>query len=100
MENDVYQQDKKVEQHGHPCEHHPEVAYAAAELRLRWPHGQPLRNLTAGGAFPCANDDRGTDSSLNSSAQEDAVARVGDAVFPVWQVSRCLLDRQGLTSER
>ena len=99
MKNDVHEQDEKNEQHGYPCEHHPEVAHATAELRLRWPHGQTMRNLTAGGIFSRADDDRGTDPCLNGSAQENAVARVRDAVFLLGKVSHRLLDWQRLPSE-
>ena len=99
MENDVHQQDEKDEHHGHPCEHHSEVAYAATELRLRWPHGQTMRNLAAGGIFSRADDDRGADPCLNGSAQENAVACVRDAVFLLGKVSHRLLYRQRLSRE-
>ena len=49
VENDVHQQDEKHQQHDHPRDHQPEVAYAAAELGLRRPHGQPLGDLAEGG---------------------------------------------------
>src|ERR1035438_4946775 len=81
MENDVYQQDEKDKQHRHPGEHHSEAAYAAAELRLRRPHCQTIRNLTAGGIFSGADNDGGTNPRLNCRAQENAVARVCDGVL-------------------
>ena len=49
MENDVYQQNEKHEQHDYPCDHQLEVTYAMAELGLRRPHSQPLGNSAESG---------------------------------------------------
>ena len=99
MENDVHQQDEKNKQHGHPCEHHSEVAYAAAELGLRRPHCQTICNLTAGGVFSGADDDRGTNPCLNCGAQENAIAGVRNAVLLLRKVSHRLLYRQRFSGE-
>src|SRR5581483_9615965 len=99
LENDVDEQNEQDEQHDHPCDHRPEVAYAAAELGLRRPQRDPLGDSAESGVSPRANDDRRADPRLNGSAQEDAVARVGNAVLPLWKVSGCLLHGQRLSSE-
>jgi hypothetical protein len=100
MQDDVHQQDEQHQQHDHARDHHPEVAYAAAEFGLRRPHGQPLGNLAEGGVLAGANDDRGADSRLHGGPQENAVAGVGDAVLPRWKISRRFVDGQGLSGER
>jgi len=48
-----HEQDEKNEQHGYPCEHHPEVAHATAELRLRWPHARRCAISKQAVSFPC-----------------------------------------------
>ncbi len=100
VKQDVHQQDEQHEPHDHPCDHQPEVADATAELGLRRPHGQPLGNRAEGGVSACADDDRGANPCLNSSPQENAVAGVGNSVFPLWKIIRRLLDGQRLSRER
>ena len=99
MEDDVHQQDEKNKQHGHPGEHHSEVAYATTELRLRWPHSQSIRDLTTGGIFPGTDDDSSADPRLNCRAQENAVARVCDGVLLLGKVSHRLLYGQRFPGE-
>ena len=47
-----------------------------------------------------ADDDRGADSRLNGGAQENAVARVGNAVLSLLADRRRLLDGKRLARER
>ena len=61
---------------------------------------RPLGDLAEGGVFAGANDDRGADSRLNGGAQENAVAGVGNAVFPLRKICCRLLDGQRLARER
>ena len=48
---------------------------------------QALGDLAEGGISAGADDDRGADPCLDGGAQEDAVARVGNAVLPRWQIT-------------
>src|ERR1039458_5369079 len=48
----LFRSDEEHQQHDHSRDHHPEVAYAAAEFGLRRPRGQPLGDLAEGGVLP------------------------------------------------
>jgi hypothetical protein len=99
LEDDIDQENEQDEEHDHPRDHQPEVAYAATELCFRRPGRQALGNRPESGIPPRAHDDRGANPRLDSRAQEDAVARVANAVLPFGKIMRCLLDRQRLSGE-
>src|ERR1039458_728494 len=96
----LFRSDEEHQQHDHSRDHHPEVAYAAAEFGLRRPRGQPLGDLAEGGVFACANDDCSAHSRLPGSLQENAVAGVANAMLPLWKISRRLVHGQRLPRER
>jgi hypothetical protein len=100
MKHDVDQQDEEDEEDDDPRDHQTEVAYAAAELGLRWPRGQALGDRAESGISPRAHDDGTGHSGLHGGAQKDTVAPVADRVLPHREIIRGFRDGHGLAGER
>jgi len=89
---------KRTSNHGHPCEHHSEAAYAAAELRLRGRIARRFAISPQAVSFPVQTM-TAVPIPFELRAEENAVACVGDAVLLLGKVSHRLLYRQGFSSE-